>query len=217
MKIINFLYFSLAAFFLTVFLFTLTAQVENSSNYLSIDKEPPNLLLPKKNIPLIGKDFLDSKPIDIKDPNINFTSPNIKPEEKFIDPGKYYLSKIKNPENKKNPKDFRINQYLGDFKNNGEFVEIIFRDHEYFDGDRIQILVNDNIIVQNVLLEQSFKMLNMKLQAGFNKIDFLALNQGESGPNTAEVRAFNDKGELITSNQWNLATGVKATLIIVKE
>ena len=112
---------------------------------------------------------------------------------------------------------FRQNQYLGDFKLNGNSIEIIFRDHEYFDGDRVRILVNDIVIVENVLLENSFKGLNYKLKSGFNKIDFLALNQGESGPNTAEIRVFNEKGGLVTSNQWNLATGVKATLIVVKD
>ena len=45
----------------------------------------------------------------------------------------------------------------------------------------------------------------------FNKIDFVALNQGASGPNTAEVMVFDDNGKLVGSNRWNLATGVKAT------
>ena len=43
------------------------------------------------------------------------------------------------------------------------------------------------------------------------------LNQGYSGPNTAEFKIYDDKGELISANQWNLATGFKATIIIVKE
>ena len=49
-----------------------------------------------------------------------------------------------------------------------------------------------------------------------NKIDFVALNQGSSGPNTAELRIYDDNKKLLSSNQWNLATGSKATLIIVK-
>ena len=57
----------------------------------------------------------------------------------------------------------------------------------------------------------------IKIQKYFNKIDFVALNQGESGPNTAEVRVFDDKGKLVGANRWNLATGVKSTYIIVKE
>ena len=68
-----------------------------------------------------------------------------------------------------------------------------------------------------MLLEQRFKRLNVDLLSGFNKIEFIALNQGESGPNTAEIRVYDDQGGLIMANQWNLATGTKATLIVVKE
>ena len=38
-----------------------------------------------------------------------------------------------------------------------------------------------------------------------------------TGPNTAEVRVYDEAGNLTAANQWNLATGVKATFIIVKE
>ena len=64
---------------------------------------------------------------------------------------------------------------------------------------------------------ENFKGISIDLVMGFNKIDFVALNQGTSGPNTAEVRVFDDEGKLVGANRWNLATGVKATYIIVKE
>jgi len=85
------------------------------------------------------------------------------------------------------------------------------------DGDRVSILVNDEVIVQNLTLNSSFRGINLKLKEGFNKIDFIALNQGESGPNTAELRIYDDNDVLLSANQWNLATGAKATLIIVKQ
>jgi hypothetical protein len=62
-----------------------------------------------------------------------------------------------------------------------------------------------------------FRGLELPLVEGFNKIDFIALNQGESGPNTAEVQIYNSKGQLQAANRWNLATGVKATYVIIKE
>ena len=49
-----------------------------------------------------------------------------------------------------------------------------------------------------------------------DEIDFVALNQGSSGPNTAEVRVYDDIGNLVGNNRWNLATGVKATYIVYK-
>jgi hypothetical protein len=110
-----------------------------------------------------------------------------------------------------------VDQYLGDFKSNAPFVQVIFRDHEVADGDRVRILYNDREVEANVLLQERFKRLNIDLISGFNKIEFIALNQGESGPNTAEIRVYDNVGGLIMANQWNLATGNKATLILVKE
>jgi hypothetical protein len=69
----------------------------------------------------------------------------------------------------------------------------------------------------SILLEESFKGVNIELEEGFNRIDFIALNQGESGPNTAELKVYTHSGKLVGSNRWNLATGVKATYIVVKE
>ena len=52
---------------------------------------------------------------------------------------------------------------------------------------------------------------------GFNRIEFEALNQGSSGPNTAQVLVTDDTGVVIHNNRWNLSTGSRASLIIVKE
>ena len=78
-------------------------------------------------------------------------------------------------------------------------------------------MLNDVEVVSQVMLQERFKSISIDLVMGFNKIDFVALNQGTSGPNTAEVRVFDDNGQLVGANRWNLATGVKATYIIVKE
>ena len=40
------------------------------------------------------------------------------------------------------------------------------------------------LLYQNLTLDSSFRGINLKLGEGFNKIDFIALNQGDSGPNT---------------------------------
>ena len=45
----------------------------------------------------------------------------------------------------------------------------------------------------------------------FNKIDFVALNQGSA------LRVYDDQGRLMMANLWNLATGTKATFIVVKD
>jgi hypothetical protein len=131
--------------------------------------------------------------------------------------------KIENRLNKKqqtttdNGQGFRSDQYLGDFKSNSKYVTIIYRDHEYPDGDRVKVLLNNYPIMNEILLVSEYRDFNIELTKGFNKIDFQALNQGTSGPNTAEFHVINDKGELIFSNKWNLTTGVKASIVIVKD
>lgn len=111
----------------------------------------------------------------------------------------------------------KIDQDLGSFRTNSNSVNIICRDFQYPDGDRVTILINDIPIIQNILLKQSYQRFNIPLEIGVNKIAFKALNQGTSGPNTAAFKVYNDAGLLLSSNEWNLATGAKATIVIAKD
>lgn len=111
----------------------------------------------------------------------------------------------------------RIDQDLGSFRTNSKSVNIICRDFQYPDGDRVTILVNGIPIIVNIVLRQSYQKFNVPLEIGINKIAFKALNQGTSGPNTAAFKVFNDAGMLLSSNEWNLATGAKATIVIAKD
>ena len=196
---------------LVLFVSNSFSQVENSTR--KIDIKPPKTSV---NIP----------PVINKNPN-SFTFKKIekKKDEKgfmiadneyFLNPGDTYLKRL-NKEKEKNPNNYTGDAYLGDVKTISKTANIVCRDFEYVDGDRVSIMVNDEIVVQNLTLNYSFRGINLKLKEGFNKIDFIALNQGDSGPNTAELRIYDDNDVLISSNQWNLATGAKATLIIVKQ
>jgi hypothetical protein len=110
-----------------------------------------------------------------------------------------------------------IDQDLGSFRTSSESVNIICRDFQYPDGDRVTIMVNNIPVVSNILLKQRYQSFNIPLEKGVNKISFVALNQGSSGPNTAAFKVYDDKGALLSSNEWNLATDAKATLAIAKE
>ena len=199
----------------------LLAQLEGStppSKSFPKQKEPEkkNLLLPDPKT-----DFLkapNTARLELKEPMLDMTQ-----KEKFIDPSTQYLAKLnrslKNEpgEAQKLPKNYQVDQYLGDFRSTEKNMQIVVRDHEYPDGDRIKILLNDQEVVSNLLLVEQFRGIEIPLAEGFNKIDFVALNQGESGPNTAEVQIYNSQGQLEAANRWNLATGVKATYVIIKE
>ena len=78
-----------------------------------------------------------------------------------------------------------IDQDLGNFRTNSSSINIICRDFQYPDGDRVTILLNNIPVVSNIILEQQYQSFTIPLEIGINKIAFVALNQGSSGPNTA--------------------------------
>ncbi|HEA28825.1 MAG TPA: hypothetical protein ENH91_02320 [Leeuwenhoekiella sp.] len=108
-------------------------------------------------------------------------------------------------------------QDLGTYRSGSKFVKIVCRDFSYVDGDKVSVLVNDEVVQSLIVLGGTFRGFNLDLKPGFNKISFKALNQGTSGPNTAQFVIYDDTGAVISSNEWNLLTGVKANLVIVKE
>ncbi len=148
---------------------------------------------------------------------------SMEPTERFANEGDLFLKRLE----KKLPKGTNDNenkrqgstttQYLGDFRSGGDVVTIVVRDHQFQDGDLVSISINEETKLERVYLTNAPKGFKMKLKPGFNKIDFTALNQGSSGPNTAELRIYDEQGNVITLNQWNLATGVEATVVITKE
>lgn len=118
---------------------------------------------------------------------------------------------------KETKEEFKRDQYLGDFKTTGVFVELYCRDHEYVDGDKVKITVNGVVINQNMSLGATYTPIMVRLDSGLNNIEFEALNQGTSGPNTAELRVYDDQGREVIRKEWNLLTGAKANLVVVKQ
>ena len=191
---------------------------ENSNNSSGLNFSSPNsksekslLNLKKKDNPFLKK--LENKKDFFPDANVKEKRP-----ERFINSNDLYLSRLnrKETESNKNINKFKVDQFLGEIRNDGEYVNIILRDHEYPDGDLIKVQVNENIVMPAILLTEKAKGFKLDLETGFNVVDFVALNQGSSGPNTAEIIVYDDQGKLVGTNRWNLATGVKATYIIYK-
>ena len=196
-------------FFLTISLVSYS-QIENSKRKIE--------LLPPASAALKKLDITPTNPnyFSLKKKEKSSTVKRLDKKENFLNPGDIYLKKL-NREKDKKPNDYNKGAYLGDVSTGSSYVNILCRDFEYVDGDRVRISVNDSIVIYNLYLESSFSGFKLPLSKGFNKIDFTALNQGSSGPNTAELRVFDDSNSLISSNQWNLSTGAKATFIVVKK
>ncbi|WP_291869756.1 hypothetical protein [Maribacter sp.] len=210
---INKLYF--ISFFLLVFSWGNAQTDLPTENPLSIKAQENDT---KSKGPILNIPSVINKPqINIKD-SLGRRPVKMLPDRKLVQAG--YGLKIDpkiGVKEKEGSKNHFGDQYLGDVKNNGEFIGIVCRDHEFVDGDRVKIWVNDVVADPNILLTASFKGVNVDLKKGFNRIDFEALNHGSSAPNTAQINVYDDKGELIYSNKWLLSAGSKATLIITKE
>lgn len=222
--------------FLFLFIFGIAAnsfgQSEFNSKFKSIPplnvkpkpkKEtlPPPTDLPKIVAPnvLNETNILNTKPkpnnsFEIGSPENHFS---MTPTHKFVNPGDLVKDRLNKKADDENQIVFRRNQDLGNFKTKSLTAKVSYRDYGEVDGDQIRVLVNDKTMATSIFLDSNFEGFEITLVDGFNKIDFEALNQGRLGPNTAEFRVYDDKGNLISASQWNLATGFKATIIITKE
>ncbi len=199
---------------------SMNAQIEKPISSLKIDDNSTlktgkyslskGITKPKNNFTLYGnsKDSLrcnrTQKPFDMTGNN-----GLLKPDQKVVPKWFQKDNEIK--------EEYKTDQYLGDFKSSSSSVQLIYRDHQSVDGDLVRIYVNDDVVRSNVFLDAVFQGFKIDLVKGFNRIDIEALNQGTSGPNTAEFQLFDELGNIITANVWNLTTGVKATIIVVKE
>ncbi len=170
---------------------------DNTISGMTTPKLSTDLSMPKKEFSMFGEQF--GNPGELYEDRMNKITESIKVEEGLGSKGS------------------TTDQYFGDFHTKSQYIRVLYRDFGAEDGDLIQIRVNDDIIQPRVLLTNGPKVFKLNLQPGFNKIDFVALNEGASLPNTAEFRVIDDKGVVITANQWNLSTGVKATIILVKD
>ena len=203
-------YIFIFIFFLSGHLF---AQLDNPNPFVKFKNIEDNTETPEESeLPAISFPSFTKKaenPENDKYANLGLEKPkeiNISKEDEFVSTVTNKAPKYFTKDKALDESQYASDQYLGDIKTNASFVNVVYRDHEFVDGDRIRVYV-----------DATFKGFDLPLVKGFNKIDFQAINQGTSGPNTAELHIYDDKGNLISAKEWNLLTGFKATFIIVKE
>ena len=159
--------------FLTIFSFSnvVQAQGEFINKSTSIAPKGNSMNVPSISSPSIkAPSIFDKKETktstSIMEPNtMEFLNTN-----KFKNPGDEVKDKLNKYQGDDYSKVFRKNQYLGDFKSNGEFVNISYRDFGDVDGDEIKILVNDKVMVARVFLSGEFRGIKLGLEKGFNKV-----------------------------------------------
>ena len=120
-------------------------------------------------------------------------------------------------EDQKDLSKFNKDFNLGSLSTTSKFIIIKCRDHEYVDGDRIKLMLNKVIIHPNIILKGDYFVIDVDLVPGYNSLNFIALNEGASSPNTAQLKVYDEEGSLLASNKWLIRTGYKASLSIYKE
>lgn len=113
-------------------------------------------------------------------------------------------------------KKFQTSLELGKLETSSESIRIICRDHSYVDGDRVKLYVNEQVIRRSITLRGGYYSIDVNLKEGFNRIDIEALNQGSSGPNTAEFKVLDENGIVLADKEWNILTGYIATLVVMR-
>ncbi|MEJ6792194.1 MAG: hypothetical protein QNK89_05540 [Lacinutrix sp.] len=168
------------------------------------DKKENEILLPKKaTLPVAKrKDFSMIK------------------ENKFRNPAELYQKQLKialklRPDSEKSNNGRSTTQFFGEYRTKSKTLNIVYRDHGAQDGDLIRSYLNGFVEKQRVLLETQFKGYFTTLKPGDNVIEFEALNQGSSGPNTAEFKVYDKDGVLILESRWDLLTGVRGTFTVI--
>lgn len=160
----------------------------------------------------------EPKPKEVIPPKVTPPAVVKKPDSLQVNPDDLFKdSNLYKKESNSDGVFYRRNQYLGSFKINTFTSTIRYRDAAFMDGDRIKVYLNNKIIEPEVVMEGEFKGFKITLEKGINRIDFEALNEGFASPNTAEFQVYDELGVVVSSNQWNVGTGYKATIILVKE
>ncbi len=173
-----------------------------SQNNIINPKNQLNINIDKKlNTAAVNKKLNSSKPNN----NSNFLLETL-PEDQDIIGKKFWNNKDVTHTKLKS------NFSLGTVKSVTKTVRVECRDYSYVDGDRIRILVNEQVVSDNIGLKGNYYVYYITLEKGYNRVDFQAINQGLSGPNTAELNLYDANGNLISSKEWALNTGQNATL-----
>lgn len=157
---------------------------------------PPKVESPKVTPPDVVKKK-DSLPFN---PNELFNNPNLYKKEANTE-GIFY----------------RQNQYLGSIRTQSMTSKIRYRDAAFLDGDKVKVWLNNKVVEPEVVLDGDFKGFEIKLEKGVNRVDIEAINEGFASPNTAQFEVYDDKGVAVMNDQWNVGTGYKASIIIIKE
>ena len=188
------------------------------SKKLKLEWDQPPVIAPETgaNTPGIPyKSILDKDDSYLKKYSLfekkNETTSILEKKSEYKNPGDAYKAKL----NKEINEGSKVDVFFGKFIVETPRIKLMTRDFADPDGDRVRVILDDVVVIMNITLEGAFQTHYIDLKEGDNLLDILALNQGLSGPNTATFAIYDDNGNLITTNDWNLNTGLAAKFFLV--
>ena len=107
----------------------------------------------------------------------------------------------------------KSNQNLSMFSSSPRLKLHIF-DAGKVDGDKINVLVNDTILLKNYIVSKKMKQLIIPLHTKLTTIKIRALNVGSISPNTAKIEITDQKNNIKTIT--SLKKGEKTSITIIK-
>ena len=78
-----------------------------------------------------------------------------------------------------------------DWKSDSIIINLWDADQE--DGDRVNLILNDIIVLNNFFTKKNKKEIKLKLQKGKNTLNFYAINEGEYPPNTSRIELIDNQ------------------------
>jgi len=105
------------------------------------------------------------------------------------------------------------NQNLTMFSDSYE-IQLNIYDAGKVDGDKINIYINDTIILRNYVVSKNIKQLIIPLNSKSTSIKVLALNTGTISPNTAKIEIIDQKNNINTLTR--LKKGEKTSITVIK-
>jgi hypothetical protein len=151
--------------------------------------------------------------------NVEKIEKKIEKVEKFIKKTKKIDEETKSKINIRKTLDslktniLRSNQNLSMFSRDSE-LRILILDAGKVDGDRINVYINDTLILKNYTVTKEPKKIIIPLKSKFTNVKFQALNTGEISPNTAKIELIDSKNNIRTIS--SLSKNEKTSITIIK-
>ncbi|WP_238527954.1 hypothetical protein [Aquimarina agarivorans] len=106
---------------------------------------------------------------------------------------------------------------LGSFTTKAKYLYIILRDSQAIDRDEVKVVKNDKTIFSRIMLTGTFVDYRVALDEGINKIEIEAISSGLSEPVTCHIVIVDELDQKMLDQNFDVAVGFKAKLVVIRE